>query len=71
VESVLTLPVDTACGRAPALGYDVTVESGAYLSAGSGQLEAAQIVAHHNTLLDGFRAGRHAIIVKAADDVVL
>jgi hypothetical protein len=71
VESVLTLPVDIACGRAPALGYDVTVESDAYLTAGSGQLEAAQIVAHHNALLDGFRAGRHAITVKAADDVAL
>ena len=71
MESGLTLPVDTACGRAPALGYDVTVESDAHLTTGMGQLQAVQVIAHHNALLDGLRAGGHAITVKAADDVAL
>jgi hypothetical protein len=63
--------MDTACRRAPPLGYDVTVESDAHLTAGSGQLEGALIIAHQNALLDGFRAGGHAITVKAEDDVAL
>ena len=66
VDLVLPLLVDTACGRAPALGYDVTVESDAHLTAGSGQPEAGQIIAHHNAMLDDSSAGGHAITVKAA-----
>jgi nicotinamidase-related amidase len=61
--------VDTTCRRAPTLGYDVTLVSDGHLTADSGQLKAAQIIAHHNALLDGFSAGGHAITVKAADDV--
>jgi hypothetical protein len=33
------------------------------------KLLAAQIIAHHNALLDGFGAGSHAITVKPADEV--
>jgi hypothetical protein len=43
--------------------------SDGHLTTDSGGLKAAQIVAHHNALLDGFSAGGHAITVKAADDV--
>jgi hypothetical protein len=32
-------------------------------------LSAAQIIAHHNALLDGFDAGSHLITVKPADEV--
>jgi nicotinamidase-related amidase len=61
--------VDTTCRRAPTLGYDVTLVSDGHLTADNGRLKAAQIIAHHNSLLDGFSAGGHAITVKAADDV--
>jgi hypothetical protein len=39
------------------------------LTTDSGRFKAAQIIAHHSALLDGFSAGGHAITVKAADDV--
>ena len=61
--------VDTTCRRAVSLGYDVTLVSDAHTTIDNKLLTAAQIVAHHNALLDGFDAGSHAVTVKPADEV--
>jgi len=61
--------VDTTSRRAVSAGYDVTLVSDAHTTIDNKLLTAAQIVAHHNALLDGFDAGAHLITVKPADDV--
>lgn len=45
--------VDTTCRRASGLGYDVTLAADAHGTWGEGGLTAAQIVAHHNAVMDG------------------
>jgi len=61
--------VDTTSRRAVSLGYDVTLVSDAHTTADNKLLSAAQIIAHHNALLEGFDAGSHTIMVKPADEV--
>jgi len=61
--------VDTTSRRAVSLGYDVTLVGDAHTTVDNKLLTAAQIIAHHNALLDGFDAGSHAITVKTADKV--
>ena len=61
--------IDTACRRAVSLGYDVTLVADAHTTADTDALGAAQIVAHHNDLLDGFSAGEHSIQVLPAADI--
>lgn len=61
--------VDTTSRRAVSEGYDVTLVSDAHTTIDNKGLTAAQIIAHHNALLDGFDAGSHAITVKPADEV--
>lgn len=61
--------VDTTTRRAISMGYDVTLVSDAHTTVDNKRLTAAQIIAHHNALLDGFDAGSHAISVKPADQV--
>ena len=61
--------VDTTSRRAVSMGYDVTLVSDAHTTVDNKRLTAAQIIAHHNALLDGFDAGSHAINVKPADEV--
>jgi nicotinamidase-related amidase len=61
--------VDTTTRRAVSIGYDVTLVSDAHTTIDSKLLTAAQIIAHHNALLDGFDAGSHSITVKPADEV--
>lgn len=63
--------VDTTVRRAVSNGYDVTLVSDAHTTIDNNLLTAAQIIAHHNALLNGFDAGRHAIQVKPADEVAL
>lgn len=63
--------VDTTARRAVSMGYDVTLVSDAHTTIDNKRLTAAQIIAHHNALLDGFDAGAHAIAVKPEDDVTL
>lgn len=63
--------VDTACRRATSLGYDVTLVSDAHTTADTPNLKASQIIAHHNSVLDGFSAGQHAIKLRAAKDISL
>ena len=61
--------VDTTCRRAVTLGYDVTLVADAHLTADSSVLTAAQIIAHHNLVLDGFEAGIHSTKVTAASAI--
>ena len=61
--------VDTTARRAVSMGYDVTLVSDAHTTIDNKRLTAAQIIARHNALLDGFDAGSHAITVKTADEV--
>lgn len=61
--------VDTTVRRAVSQGYDVTLVNDAHTTVDNKLLSAAQIIAHHNALLDGFDAGSHAITVKPADEV--
>jgi len=62
--------VDTTCRRATSLGYDVTLASDAHLTKDNGVLTAANIIAHHNFVLDGFGAGNHLIKTKPTDQIV-
>jgi nicotinamidase-related amidase len=62
--------VDTTCRRATSLGYDVTLASDAHLTRDNDVLSAANIIAHHNFVLDDFRAGDHAVRVKPTDEIV-
>ncbi len=61
--------VDTTSRRAVSLGYDVTLVGDAHTTIDNKLLSAAQIIAHHNALLDGFDAGLHSITVKRADEI--
>jgi len=63
--------VDTTCRRAVTLGYDVTLVADAHLTSDTSVLTAAQIIAHHNLLLDGFAAGVHSIRVLPAAEISL
>lgn len=62
--------VDTTCRRATSLGYDVTLASDAHLTRDNEVLTAANIIAHHNFVLDGFGAGDHVVRVKPTDEIV-
>ena len=53
--------VDTSCRRAVSMGYDVTLLGDGHMTADMGDLKFEQIIAHHNAVLDGFDAGKHAI----------
>ena len=61
--------VDTTCRRAVSLGYNVFLASDAHTTADDGELTASQIVSHHNTILDGFSAGEHAIVVQRTGEI--
>jgi nicotinamidase-related amidase len=62
--------VDTTCQRATSLGYDVTLARDAHLTRDNGVLTAANIIAHHNFVLDDFGAGDHVITAKLAEQIV-
>lgn len=62
--------VDTTCRRATSLGYDVTLAGDAHLTRDNKVLTAANIIAHHNFVLDDFGAGKHVVRVKAAGEIV-
>jgi nicotinamidase-related amidase len=63
--------VDTTCRRAVTMGYDVTLVADGHLTRDTPELTAAQVIGHHNLLLDGFSAGGHSIQVKPAAEVFL
>jgi nicotinamidase-related amidase len=62
--------VDTTCRRATSLGYDVTLAGDAHLTRGNQVLTAANIIAHHNFVLDAFGAGDHVVRVRPTDEIV-
>lgn len=61
--------VDTTTRRAVTMGYDVTLLGDGHMTGDRGALTCDQIIAHHNTLLDGFDAGKCVVTVKKAADV--
>ncbi len=61
--------VDTTCRSAVAHGFDVTLVGDGHTTADMGGLSFEQIIAHHNAVLDGFDAGRHAIRVAPAEQI--
>ena len=61
--------VDTACRRAVSLGFDVVLVADGHTTVDAAGLTFEQIIAHHNTLLDGFDAGNHEVKVVPAADV--
>jgi nicotinamidase-related amidase len=63
--------IDTTCRRAVTLGYDVTLVADAHLTRDTPVLTAAQIIAHHNLVLDGFAAGALAIKVEPTAQISL
>lgn len=63
--------VDTTCRRAVTLGYDGTLVADAHLTRDTPLLTAAQIIAHHNLLLNGFDAGNHSIKVIPTNEISL
>jgi nicotinamidase-related amidase len=63
--------VDTSVRRAVSLGYDAVLAADGHATADAGGLRFEQIVAHHNSLLDGFDAGSHAVDVRPISDIQL
>jgi len=63
--------VDTTCRRAVSQGFDVTLAGDAHLTRNNEVLTAANIIAHHNFVLDGFSAGDHVVRVRPADEIAL
>ena len=52
------------------LGFDVTLVGDAHLTRDTDILSAAQIIAHHNLVLNEFGAGEHVITVKPAAEII-
>ena len=62
--------VDTTCRRAASVGYDATLAGDAHFTRDNEVLTAANIIAHHNFVLDGFGAGKHVIVATPTDQIV-
>lgn len=61
--------VDTACRHATMLGFDVTLAGDGHTTIDTDLLTAAQIIAHHNQILNGFNSGRNTVTVKPANEI--
>ncbi|OBZ96918.1 isochorismatase [Pararhizobium polonicum] len=61
--------VDTTARRAVSLGYDVTLLSDGHMTGDMGELSFSQIIAHHNRLLGGFRAGAQTIELRRSNEI--
>jgi len=61
--------IDTTCRRSLTLFRDVVLAADGHTTGDSEDLSFAQIVAHHNRVLDGFSAGRWAIQVVPSADI--
>ena len=61
--------IDTTCRRSLTLFRDVVLASDGHTTGDSDGLSFAQIVAHHNRVLDGFSAGRWTIQVVPSADI--
>jgi nicotinamidase-related amidase len=53
--------IDTTVRRAVSLGQDVILAADGHMTADTSALRFEQIIAHHNSLLDGFAAGSHEV----------
>ncbi|HLI07765.1 MAG TPA: cysteine hydrolase family protein [Ktedonobacteraceae bacterium] len=62
--------VDTTSRRSVSAGYDVTLVGDAHTTEDNDVLTAEQIIAHHNSTLNGFWAGGHRIRVRPTSEVV-
>ncbi len=63
--------IDTSIRRAVSLGYDVILPSDGHMTADTRALSFEQIIAHHNSLLDGFDAGEREVSVCPASEIRL
>lgn len=61
--------IDTTCRRSVTLFRDVVLAADGHTTGDSDALSFAQIVAHHNRVLDGFSAGRWTIQVVPSADI--
>ena len=61
--------IDTTYRRAASLGYQVMLAADAHSTFERDYLSAAQVIEHHNRILDGFTAGTGAISVLMSDQV--
>jgi nicotinamidase-related amidase len=59
--------IDTTCRRAVTTGFDVILVADAHMNAGGTSISYRQVIEHHNAVLDGLRAGAHAIRVVPSD----
>jgi nicotinamidase-related amidase len=63
--------IDTTVRRAITLGYDVMLASDGHMTADTRTLPFEQIIAHHNSILDGFDAGGHEVRVCPSSEIRL
>ena len=61
--------IDTTVRRAVSLGYDIVLVADGHMTADAGSLRFEQIIAHHNSLLDGFDAGQHEVRVVPSSEI--
>ena len=61
--------IDTTSRIAISRGYDVTLVSDAHTTTDTEILSAAQIIAHHNYVLDDFGTDEHVIVTRLAAEV--
>ncbi|MED4586101.1 cysteine hydrolase family protein [Brevibacillus choshinensis] len=59
--------IDTTSRRAISLGYDVTLVEDCHSTLDSHVLKAEQIIAHHNSVLNGFGTANNQIAVMSSD----
>lgn len=63
--------IDTTVRRAVTLGYDVVLVADGHMTADTGNLRFEQIIAHHNSVLNGFDAGGHEVRVSPSSAIPL
>lgn len=61
--------IDTSCRRAISLGYQVVLAGDAHTTFDNGIVEAPQIIAHHNHVLNMLLAGDQYVLVMDTNDI--
>jgi len=61
--------IDTSVRRAVSLGYDVVLASDGHTTADTPALTFEQVIAHHNSVLDGLGAGEHEVRVVPSAEI--
>lgn len=61
--------IDTTVRRATTYGYNVTLVGDAHAASDHHTLQAQQIIAYHNEVLDGFRTDQYIIRVKPTAEI--